>query len=115
MESLVLVVHVILSAGVIGLVLMQQGKGADAGASFGGGASSTVFGAKGSGSFMTRLTTIFASLFFVTSVLLFFIAAHRDGGTNSVTEGVEISQPVKDAPVVETTSSDSDVPVVPTD
>lgn len=86
MQSLALVVHVILAIGVIGLVLMQHGKGADAGAAFGSGASATVFGARGSASFLTRATTILATLFFITSLFLFYLAAHRDGAVRSVTD-----------------------------
>lgn len=90
MQSLTLVVHVALAIGVIGLVLIQQGKGADAGAAFGSGASSTVFGASGAASFMTRLTTLLAFLFFVTSLILFYLAAHRDRGDNSVLDALPV-------------------------
>ena len=64
MQSFALVIHVALAIGVTGLVLIQHGKGADAGAAFGSGASATVFGARGSASFLTRMTTVLASLFF---------------------------------------------------
>lgn len=86
MQSLALVVHVALAIGVIGLVLIQHGKGAEAGAAFGSGASSTVFGARGSASFLTRVTTVMAFLFFLTSLTLFYMAAHREGGIASVTD-----------------------------
>ena len=66
-EQLVLVVHVIAALSVIGLVLIQQGKGADMGSGFGGGASNTVFGSGGAGNFLTRLTTWIAIAFFITS------------------------------------------------
>lgn len=95
MQSLALVIHVLLAVGVIGLVLMQHGKGADAGAAFGSGASATVFGARGSASFLTRATTILATLFFLTSLFLFYLAAHRDGSVRSVTDVPGI---VEDAP-----------------
>ena len=80
MESLILVVHVLLAVAVIGFVLIQHGKGADAGAAFGSGASGTVFGAAGAGNFLARVTTLLATAFFVTSVTLFYLAANRDGG-----------------------------------
>ena len=64
MESGIIIVHVVLAVAIIGLVMIQQGKGADAGASFGGGASQTVFGASGSGNFLTKTTGILAGLFF---------------------------------------------------
>lgn len=68
MQTIVVVVHVIVAIAIIGLVLLQQGKGADAGASFGAGASQTVFGASGSGNFLVRATTIGATIFFITSL-----------------------------------------------
>ena len=70
MHSFVLVVHIILAVLMIGLILVQHGKGADAGASFGGGGAATVFGASGSGNFLTRLTAVLTALFFITSLSL---------------------------------------------
>ncbi|WP_151766395.1 preprotein translocase subunit SecG [Acinetobacter seifertii] len=70
MHSFVLVVHIILAVLMIALILVQHGKGADAGASFGGGGAATVFGASGSGNFLTRLTAVLTALFFVTSLTL---------------------------------------------
>ncbi|WP_100638162.1 preprotein translocase subunit SecG [Marinobacter salexigens] len=77
METLVVVVHVVIAVALVGLVLIQQGKGADAGAAFGGGASQTVFGSQGSGSFLTRVTTLLAVVFFVTSFSLAVFAKQR--------------------------------------
>lgn len=77
METILLSVHVLLGAAVIGLVLIQQGKGADAGASFGGGASQTVFGSAGSGSFLVKLTAGLSTLFFITSLTLAVIAKQK--------------------------------------
>jgi preprotein translocase subunit SecG len=119
MQSLALVIHVVLAVGVIGLVLMQHGKGADAGAAFGSGASATVFGARGSASFLTKATTLLATLFFLTSLFLFYLAAHRDGSVRSVTDVPGI---VEDAPpaapadlpgAVSDDSADSDAPSPP--
>lgn len=76
-ETLVVVAHVVIAVALVGLVLIQQGKGADAGAAFGGGASQTVFGSQGSGSFLTRVTTFLAILFFVTSFTLAVFAKQR--------------------------------------
>ncbi|MCG2608595.1 MULTISPECIES: preprotein translocase subunit SecG [unclassified Acinetobacter] len=70
MHAFVLVVHIILALLMIVLILVQHGKGADAGASFGGGGAATVFGASGSGNFLTRVTAILTALFFVTSLSL---------------------------------------------
>ncbi|MBS8242092.1 preprotein translocase subunit SecG [Marinobacter lipolyticus] len=77
LETLVVVVHVVIAVALVGLVLIQQGKGADAGAAFGGGASQTVFGSQGSGSFLTRMTTLLAVVFFVTSFSLAIFAKQR--------------------------------------
>ncbi|MBQ0746794.1 MAG: preprotein translocase subunit SecG [Marinobacter sp.] len=77
METLVVVVHVVIAVALVGLVLILQGKGADAGAAFGGGASQTVFGSQGSGSFLTRMTTLLAIVFFVTSFSLAVFAKQR--------------------------------------
>ncbi|MDV2080564.1 preprotein translocase subunit SecG [Marinobacter xestospongiae] len=77
LETLVVVVHVVIAVALVGLVLIQQGKGADAGAAFGGGASQTVFGSQGSGSFLTRMTTFLAIVFFVTSFSLAIFAKQR--------------------------------------
>ncbi len=91
MYSFVLVVHILLAILMIALILVQHGKGADAGASFGGGGAATVFGASGSGNFMTRLTAILTALFFVTSLTLAVYAKKQTQGVNVLpgTEQVE--------------------------
>ena len=70
MYEALLVVFLIVAIGLVGLVMLQQGKGADMGASFGAGASGTLFGSSGSGNFMTRMTGILAALFFIISLAL---------------------------------------------
>jgi preprotein translocase subunit SecG len=70
LNTLALVFHMLFAVGIVGLVLIQRGKGAEAGAGFGAGASGTVFGARGSGSFLSRATAILATLFFITSLTL---------------------------------------------
>lgn len=74
-QQLILIIHLIIAFAIIGLVLIQQGKGADAGAAFGSGASGTVFGSAGSGSFLTRTTTFLALCFAVTSITLTVLAS----------------------------------------
>lgn len=91
-NSILLIVQVILSISLIGLVLMQHGKGADAGAAFGSGASSTVFGARGSGNFLTRATTIIAALFFIVCMALAYLATNRVG-PDSVVDSVTTMTP----------------------
>ncbi len=93
MELVLLIVHVAAAAGVIGLVLLQQGKGADMGAAFGAGASATVFGSRGSASFMTRATAVVATVFFVTSISLAAFSRQNDV-RNSVTEVPPVEQSV---------------------
>ncbi len=73
--GILLVVQVVIAVTLIALVLMQHGKGADAGAAFGSGASATVFGARGSANFLSRSTAILAVIFFVNSLSLAYLAA----------------------------------------
>lgn len=82
MEQLILVGHVVFAIVIIGLIMIQQGKGADMGASFGSGSSQTVFGAGGGGNLLTRLTAVLATLFFVTSFGLAIVA--KDKASNMV-------------------------------
>ncbi|MGC8120837.1 preprotein translocase subunit SecG [Marinobacter sp. VGCF2001] len=103
LETLVVVVHVVIAVSLVGLVLIQQGKGADAGAAFGGGASQTVFGSQGSGSFLTRMTTFMAVIFFVTSFSLAIFAKQRaevagEAGIPVVQESAEVNAPAEQAP-----------------
>jgi preprotein translocase subunit SecG len=79
MEKLVLVIHVLAALGVIGLVLLQHGKGADMGASFGSGASGSLFGVSGSANFMSRATAVFVLIFFSTSLTLAYMSSHKEG------------------------------------
>ena len=76
-ETLILVLHVLIALAIIGLILIQHGKGADMGAGFGSGASSTVFGSGGAGNFLTRLTTGIAIAFFLTSFGLAYFAKEK--------------------------------------
>lgn len=77
LETAVIVVHILVSLALVGLILIQQGKGAEAGASFGGGASQTVFGSQGSGNFLTKSTSWLAVIFFVTSISLAMLAKQQ--------------------------------------
>ena len=79
MYQVIIVIHILLGLSIIGLILMQQGKGADAGATFGGGGSGSVFGAQGAASFLSRTTAILAALFFSTSLGLAWINGNRTG------------------------------------
>lgn len=111
--SVLLGLDVLLAIGIIALVLVQHGKGADAGAAFGSGASATVFGARGSTSFLSRATAILAALFFINSMALAYIASHQPG-EQSVVERVNV--PVAPATPQEQPPSElpSDLPEVET-
>jgi len=101
MQSTVLIIHTLIALSIIGLVLLQRGKGADAGAAFGAGASGTVFGARGSGSFFSRATAVLATAFFATSLALAYLSAQRSSDPESLLESapaVETEQAVPAAP-----------------
>ncbi len=95
-NSLLSIAQVLLSVSLIALVLMQHGKGADAGAAFGSGASASVFGARGSGNFLSKTTGILAALFFIVCMSLAYVSSNREAPssvTQSVTEmGIEPQQ-----------------------
>ncbi len=101
MNIALLVLHVILSLGIITLVLLQKGAGASAGAAFGGGGggAGSVFGASGSSNFLSKFTAILATGFFVNSLALAYIAAHRDVSTDSVLDNLPATEIIMPAPV----------------
>lgn len=88
LHTLAIVFHVLIAVGIVGLVLLQRGKGADAGAGFGSGASGTVFGARGSASFLSRATATLAALFFVTSLTLAYLGNRKVDAPRSVVDSV---------------------------
>lgn len=90
--SILVAVDVLLAIGIIGLVLIQQGKGANLGAAFGSGASGTVFGARGSASFLTRITAFLVALFFINSLALAYLASHRPVAESVITTTQEITE-----------------------
>ncbi len=93
LRGFILAVHVLLALMIIGLVLLQRGKGAEAGAGFGSGASGTVFGARGTSTLFSKLTGIFAGLFFATSLLLAYMGTRAPGEPSSVLERSLLSAP----------------------
>lgn len=108
MDIVVHVVHVLAALGLIGLVLIQHGKGADAGASFGGGGSQTVFGSAGSANFLTRATAMLAVVFFITSMGLAWMARQEAEGVRSYLPELEtLEQQEDDVPAA---PADPDVP-----
>lgn len=91
--TVMLIVHVVTALGIIGLVLLQHGKGADVGAAFGSGASGSLFGATGSANFLSRATATLAVIFFMTSLGLAYVATHKPRESSGVMDAV------KEAPV----------------
>ena len=123
MQTLIITIHVIAAISIVGLVLLQQGKGADAGASFGAGASQTVFGSSGSGNFLVRATTISAVIFFVTSLTLAIFAKNQAGRGSSTGLPIVNQEILEEATAAQTdiptlieeepTASQSDLPTLP--
>jgi preprotein translocase subunit SecG len=108
-HTLILVVHVVVAVALVALVLLQQGKGADAGAAFGSGASATMFGARGSASFLSRTTAALATTFFLTSLTLAYFAT-QSAAPQSVVERVRAEKPVE---LPQGDGGPSDVPRLP--
>ena len=112
MYQVIIVVHVLLGLGVIGLVLIQQGKGADAGAAFGTGSSGSVFGAQGAGSFLSRTTAILAALFFTTSLGLAVLSGQQGAAYDLMTTP-KVEQDTLGLPDVEGTKGAESIPSIP--
>jgi preprotein translocase subunit SecG len=110
-HDILVVVHLIICFGLIGLVLIQHGKGADAGAAFGGGggggASGTVFGSQGSGSFLTRTTAILAASFFVTCLVLAYFSMQNITPKSIVETQTVVTEQQPSVP------TDDETPIVP--
>jgi preprotein translocase subunit SecG len=114
MEQIILVVHLLVALAIIGLILMQQGKGADIGASFGAGASQTLFGSTGSGNVLSRATGWLAAAFFVTSFTLAVIASNQTADEEDLGFTLpEVAQSTStDLPVLDSDPAASDVPAM---
>ena len=92
-ETLLVAVHVLVAASLIGLVLLQHGKGADMGAAFGSGSSGSLFGASGSANFLSRTTAVLATVFFLSSLGLTYFGATRSGPADIMKQGVVPTAP----------------------
>jgi preprotein translocase subunit SecG len=108
MEQLILIAHLLIAFAIIGLILLQQGKGAEMGASFGAGASQTLFGSSGGGNVLTRATALLAAAFFVTSFGLAIVARDKAAGQADVDIPLPVSQQAEPA-------MESDLPMVEDD
>jgi preprotein translocase subunit SecG len=112
MYQVIIVFHVLFGLGVIGLVLIQQGKGADAGAAFGTGSSGSVFGAQGAASFLSRTTAILAGLFFTTSLVLAVLNSHK-GAAYDLMSSTSSETPAVSIPDASQLKSIDTIPTVP--
>jgi preprotein translocase subunit SecG len=93
--NVLIVAHVVVALSIIGLVLLQHGKGADMGSGFGGGASSSLFGATGSANFLSRITAVLATAFFLLSLALAYAATKKPVEGGGVMDAVRQQQPAK--------------------
>jgi preprotein translocase subunit SecG len=109
-QTLAVVFHVLLAFAIVGLVLLQRGRGADAGAGFGAGASGTVFGARGSASFLSRMTAVLATLFFLTSLGLSYLFSRDTAAPTSVMDRVPVQQAPAEPAVVPSVPVPGDAP-----
>jgi preprotein translocase subunit SecG len=109
----VLIAHTLIALGIIALVLLQRGKGADAGAAFGAGASGTVFGSRGSGSFFSRATAVLATAFFTTSLTLAYLSSQRVSSDESLIDPSQtVEEQVEEAPAIVEESADDNIPAL---
>jgi len=100
MKDIILVIDILSAVGLVALVLLQQGKGADMGAAFGAGASQTLFGARGSANFLSRTTAVLAAVFFLSNMALAWIATRETKEAAGVTRSVTETVPAPAAPEV---------------
>ena len=114
LHLILLVFQVVVAVSLIGFILIQHGKGADAGAAFGSGASSTVFGSQGTGNFLTRATTVLALLFLSNSLVLGYMATQRVVEPTSIMENAPVVvEEVISTDIPEMDAIESDIPSIP--
>ncbi|MDX1508473.1 MAG: preprotein translocase subunit SecG [Woeseiaceae bacterium] len=107
LQEVLLIVHTLIAVAIIALVLLQRGKGADAGAAFGAGASGTVFGARGSASFFSRATAVLATAFFATSLTLAYLSSQTSSQPTSL---LEAEVPAESQPAATPLPGDDELP-----
>ena len=112
LHTALMIIHIFSAASIIALVLLQRGKGADAGAGFGAGASGTVFGARGAGTALSRATAILAGIFMLTSLSLTYVGSHTTAAPATVLDRLSQQAPV--APTPASSAPVSSAPVSPT-
>jgi preprotein translocase subunit SecG len=96
--TVLIVAHVVIALAIIGLVLLQHGKGADMGSGFGGGASASLFGATGSANFLSRTTAVLATVFFLLSLALAYFATNRPKSATGIMDAVKTEKPATEVP-----------------
>jgi preprotein translocase subunit SecG len=112
-QKAVLIAHTLIALGIIALVLLQRGKGADAGAAFGAGASGTVFGSRGSGSFFSRATAVLATAFFATSLTLAYLSSQRVATDESLIDpGLAVEEQAEAMPEDAGPAVDDNIPAL---
>lgn len=99
METFIWIVHILAAVGVVGLVLLQHGKGADMGAAFGSGSSGSLFGSSGSANFLSRTTGVLATVFFVTSLGLTYISSHKTENKGVMEKAIPAQSATPSVPV----------------
>lgn len=114
MHKAVLIGHTVIALLIIILVLLQRGKGADAGAAFGAGASGTVFGARGSSSFFSRATAVFATLFFISSLTLAYLSSQGSSAPSSLLDDAQAIEAEADTEALPAFSDEVSVSDMPT-
>ncbi len=121
-SNLLLVVHLIIAVTIVVLVLLQQGKGSEMGAAFGGGSSQSLFGARGSANFLSRITSTLVTVFFITSLVLAYLYTRQGENTSILTESVinqidvQLGETTADPEATTqdaVTTGDSDIPAIP--
>ena len=116
LANILLVVHLIVAVAIVILVLLQQGKGSEMGAAFGGGSSQSLFGARGSANFLSRTTSILVTVFFISSMTLAYFYTRQSESTGVTSSSITDEQPADSAPEVpqvETAPAEVEVPEVP--
>jgi preprotein translocase subunit SecG len=114
MQQLILIIHVLAAISIIALVLMQHGRGADVGASFGSGSSNTMFGSAGALPFLMKVTVVCAGIFFLTSMSLTFLAAHTDNKVQALNMPIVPAVTAPIAPVTPVENNATGVSFTPT-
>jgi len=113
LKTLIIVVQLLSAFGVIGLVLLQHGKGADMGAAFGSGASGSLFGATGSANFLSRTTAVLAAVFFVSTLALTYLGSYKQAATAGLLGGAAATLPVAGKTSSASGAAGASAPVVP--